>query len=94
MEYDERETDYVKYIKNRTVLGNLHNQCISYGLNHSGDGWMDWMNAGEEFAKIQYDYEHGNNINLDVLIKSYNITLPNNIIVVQRLIKLIRITNE
>ena len=52
MEYDEKETELAKYLKNSTALRNLYKQCISYGLNNSGEEWTDWINAGDEFAKI------------------------------------------
>jgi len=94
MVYDERETDYVKHIKNRTALGKLYDQCVSHGLNCSGEGWMEWTKLADEFVSILYDLEHGRKINLDILIKSYDTKLPNKIIVVQRLIKLMKMTNE
>ena len=94
MEYDERETKMSKFIKNREALGNLYTMCISYALDHSGEGWIEWMNAGDEFAKIFYDYSHGVKIKQEILTKLYNIKLPNNIIVANRLLKLIKLENE
>jgi len=94
MEYDERETNYSKFIKNRTAILKLYKQCVSYGLDNSGVEWMDWMNAGDEFAKIAYDYDHGFHFKQDTLTKLYNIKLPENIILVKRIIKLTRLEVE
>ena len=95
MEYDEKETELAKYLKNSTALRNLYKQCISYGLNNSGEEWTDWINAGDEFAKISFDiYHHGFKFKQETLTKLYNMKLPNNIIVVNRVLKIIKLDNE
>lgn len=94
MNYDERETEYVKFMKNRTAIGKLHDQCVSYGLDYSGPGWMNWADAADEFAKMSWDYDHGVEFKQESLTRLYNMKLPNNIIVVKRIIKLTRIGIE
>ena len=94
MIYDERETSTAKYMKNRTALGELYKQCISYGLDNCGPLWMDWMNAGDQFTKISYDYDHGVKFNQETLTNLYNMKLPENLLLVKRIIKLTRLGVE
>ena len=94
MEYNEKETEYAKFTKNRTALGKLYNQCVSYGLDNCGPLWIEWCNIGDEFSKISYDYSHGKKFNQNTLTKLYNMKLPENIVLAKRIIKLIKLEIE
>ena len=93
IEYSQETIDNAKVLKCRFVLIKLRNQCKNYIMTCiSGDDPIKWWYLTKELDDLLTFYDNGGSLNEDFLLKISNIKLVENTILVERLIKLIKIS--
>ena len=98
IDYSDKDTENARMLKCRFVLINFMNQSQDYINEYykitpkiSADDIFDWIQIKREFKILLKYYDDGNKINEEFLLSLTNIKLTNNTILMNRLIKLIKI---